>query len=102
MTRFLSLSLLLALSLLASCGNHQAVAPLKEGSAKMKLTSLVFVEGAAIPGKYTCDGEDKSPDLKWDGAPKETMSFALVCDDPDAPAGTWVHWVIYDLPASTT
>jgi Raf kinase inhibitor-like YbhB/YbcL family protein len=102
MARLLGLSLLLTCILLASCGNHQGVPTLEEGSAKMKLTSSVFSEGASIPGKYTCDGEDRSPGLKWNGAPKETKTFALICDDPDAPAGTWVHWVAYDLPASTT
>ncbi|HEX5036161.1 MAG TPA: YbhB/YbcL family Raf kinase inhibitor-like protein [bacterium] len=51
-----------------------------------------------IPKKHTCDGEDLSPPLDWEGAPAGTKAFALIVDDPDAPAGTWVHWVIYDIP----
>jgi len=66
------------------------------------LSSPAFKEGATIPGKYTCDGADVSPSLSWSGAPPGTVTFALIADDPDAPAGTWVHWVLYDLPAATT
>jgi Raf kinase inhibitor-like YbhB/YbcL family protein len=64
----------------------------------MKLTSAAFAQGAEIPIKYTCDGSDVSPPLEWDQAPAKTGSFALVCHDPDAPAGQWVHWVAYDIP----
>ncbi len=64
-----------------------------------ELKSAVFAAGAAIPRKYTCDGQDISPPLQWSDSPASTKSFALICDDPDAPSGTWVHWVIYDLPA---
>jgi len=53
-----------------------------------------------IPKKFTCDGPDMSPQLSWKEAPSETQSFALIMDDPDAPAGTWVHWVLYNLPAN--
>jgi len=66
----------------------------------MGLTSPAFDEGGMIPGKYTCDGRDISPPLTWESPPEGTQSFALICDDPDAPAGTWVHWVYYDIPAS--
>src|SRR5213079_2178474 len=65
------------------------------------LSSPAFKEGAIIPGKYTCDGADVSPPLGWSGAPPGTVTLALIADDPDAPAGTWVHWVLYDLPAAT-
>jgi hypothetical protein len=68
----------------------------------MKLTSPAFPEGGAIPKQYTCDGKDISPPLAWSDVPAGTKSFALICDDPDAPAGVWVHWVAYDLPASST
>ena len=68
----------------------------------MKLTSTAWTEGQPIPAKFTCDGADVSPLLSWSGAPAGTQGFALICDDPDAPAGTWVHWVIYGLPAATT
>lgn len=62
------------------------------------LTSEVFLEGAPIPSEYTCNGEDVSPPLVWSGAPDNTSSFALIMDDPDAPMGTWVHWVLFNLP----
>jgi Raf kinase inhibitor-like YbhB/YbcL family protein len=73
-----------------------------EGDGRMAftLTSTAFREGAGIPVKYTCDGDDVSPPLAWSGAPARTASFALIADDPDAPAGTWVHWVLYNLPAN--
>jgi len=64
------------------------------------LTSTAFADGASIPTKYTCDGESVSPPLGWDGPPSGTQSLALIVDDPDAPSGTFVHWVIYDLPPS--
>jgi Raf kinase inhibitor-like YbhB/YbcL family protein len=63
-------------------------------------TSTAFKEGATIPVKHTCDGADVSPPLVWSGAPPGTKAFALIADDPDAPAGTWVHWVLYNLPGS--
>jgi Raf kinase inhibitor-like YbhB/YbcL family protein len=65
---------------------------------EMKITSSAFKEGEMIPSKYTCDGEDISPQLSWTGAPDNTKSFALIADDPDAPVGIWVHWVIYNMP----
>lgn len=64
-----------------------------------ELTSSAFDHGAPIPELYTCDGDDTSPALAWSGVPVETRSFALVCDDPDAPRGTWQHWLLYNLPA---
>jgi hypothetical protein len=67
----------------------------------MKLTCTGFEDGQPIPVQYTGDGADVSPPLRWTDAPAGTRSFALICDDPDAPAGTWVHWVIYGLPAAT-
>jgi Raf kinase inhibitor-like YbhB/YbcL family protein len=68
----------------------------------MQLTSTAFGEGGLIPVRYTCDGENVSPPLKWSGAPAGAKSFALIVDDPDAPAGIWVHWLVYDLPPTTT
>lgn len=65
----------------------------------MELTSKAFQEGCAIPKKYTCDGEDISPPLEWGSVPDDAMTLALISDDPDAPNGTWVHWVLYNLPA---
>jgi len=64
------------------------------------LKSGAFADGAPIPRKHTCQGADVSPPLSWSGAPDGTKAFALVVDDPDAPAGTWVHWVLWGLPAS--
>jgi Raf kinase inhibitor-like YbhB/YbcL family protein len=66
----------------------------------IELTSSAFKEGQAIPKKYTADGENKSPPLRWTAPPEGTKTFALVCEDPDAPRGTWVHWVVFNLPAS--
>jgi len=68
----------------------------------MKLTTIAWADGQAIPAKYTCDDIDVSPPLTWSGIPAGTKSLALVCDDPDAPMGTWVHWVLYSLPATAT
>ncbi len=67
-----------------------------------EITSPAFSDGGPIPRAHTCDGADLSPPLTWRDAPKGTSAFALVVDDPDAPAGTWVHWVVYGLDASTT
>jgi Raf kinase inhibitor-like YbhB/YbcL family protein len=64
----------------------------------LQLTSAAFQQGAVIPRKHTCDADDVSPQLRWANAPSGTKAFALIADDPDAPGGTWVHWVIYDLP----
>ncbi len=66
------------------------------------LTSPSFRNSQPIPAKHSCEGGDVSPELKWEGAPAGTKSFALICDDPDAPGGTWVHWLIYNTPGDTT
>ena len=65
----------------------------------MKLTSTAFKEGEPIPRAYTCDGPNVSPALEWSGVPKSAKTLTIICDDPDAPSGTWVHWVLYNLPA---
>src|SRR5919109_5235995 len=74
-----------------------------EGGAAMafSLQSSAFKHNGPIPRKFTCQGSDVSPALAWSAAPAGTKSFALIADDPDAPAGIWVHWVLYDLPAGT-
>ena len=64
----------------------------------MQLLSPAFEMGGLIPSKYTCDGADISPPIRWSSIPSQAESLALICDDPDAPAGTWVHWVYYDIP----
>ena len=63
-----------------------------------ELTSSAFKAGGLIPRRYTCEGEDLSPPLHWTVPPAATKSFVIIADDPDAPGGTWVHWVIYNLP----
>jgi Raf kinase inhibitor-like YbhB/YbcL family protein len=65
----------------------------------IQLTSTAFGEGENIPKRYTADGENVSPPLRWSDPPEGTKAFALICDDPDAPRGTWVHWVLFNLPA---
>ncbi len=65
----------------------------------LQITSAAFSEAGMIPKPYTCDGDDVSPDLLWSGVPEDTKSLALICDDPDAPVGTWVHWVLFNIPA---
>lgn len=65
----------------------------------MELRSAAFNEGDSIHYRYTCDGDDISPKLEWSGVPEGTKSFALICDDPDAPGGTFVHWVLYNWPS---
>jgi len=67
----------------------------------MELYCLSFAHNEMIPTKYTCDGEGISPPLKWEGVPPETKSFALIMDDPDAPSGDFVHWVIFSIPAES-
>ena len=93
--------ILIALMPLACSRNSKPTSPTTQVPAwEMELTSAAFLEGQAIPDRYTCDGEDASPPLRWYGAPKSAKSFALICDDLDAPGGTWVHWVIFNIPAT--
>ena len=73
----------------------------KGETTSLQMSSGAFSAGEAIPKKFTCDGPDVSPQLKWNDPPANTQSMALIMDDPDAPGSTWVHWVLYDLPANT-
>jgi hypothetical protein len=75
--------------------------PAKGASMKLQLTSAAFAEGRPIPRRQAYDDQDLSPALQWSGVPPAAKSLALICDDPDAPVGTWVHWVIYNLPPDT-
>jgi Raf kinase inhibitor-like YbhB/YbcL family protein len=68
----------------------------------IQLISSAFNEGGNIPDRFTCDGANVSPPLAWSGAPNGTESLAIIADDPDAPVGTWVHWVLYNIPAGQT
>jgi Raf kinase inhibitor-like YbhB/YbcL family protein len=76
----------------------------RDGGEAMSFSikTAAFSEGGSIPKRYTCDGTDLSPELTWSGAPTGTQSFALIADDPDAPAGTWTHWIIWDIPSHAT
>jgi hypothetical protein len=71
-----------------------------EATMAIELTSSAFAQGQPIPERYSCKGEDISPALAWGEPPAGTQSFALIMDDPDAPVGTWVHWVLFNIPAS--
>jgi Raf kinase inhibitor-like YbhB/YbcL family protein len=68
----------------------------------MHLTSPAFSEGATVPTPHTADGDDRSPEVRWTGAPPNTKSFVLLCEDPDAPRGTWTHWVLFNIPDDKT
>jgi Raf kinase inhibitor-like YbhB/YbcL family protein len=72
----------------------------KAAKPEIKLISAAFKEGQPIPRQYTCDGVNVSPPLEWSGAPASAKTIAIIADDPDAPSGTWVHWVLYNLPAA--
>jgi Raf kinase inhibitor-like YbhB/YbcL family protein len=88
---------------LAGCKGNEA-APASEGGLDMtiQITSSAFTEGGKIPRIYTCDDQNVSPPLSWMGVPTDTVSLALIMDDPDAPSGTWVHWVLYNLQPDLT
>jgi Raf kinase inhibitor-like YbhB/YbcL family protein len=96
--RFTLAAILLAgcLALAEGCGAN----PQGGVNMPLELKSPDFSSGESIPRQFTCDGSDISPALAWHDAPGGTQSFALIADDPDAPVGTWVHWVLFDLPAN--
>jgi Raf kinase inhibitor-like YbhB/YbcL family protein len=68
----------------------------------IRITSSAFSEGEMIPRSYTCDDKDVSPDLVWTGIPDGAKTLVLICDDPDAPVGNWVHWVLFNIPTVET
>lgn len=90
---------LLAAGLILAAGRSNARAQQEASSGKLRLATSAFKVGGAIPKKFTCDGADTSPALDWNDPPPGTRSFALIADDPDAPGGTFTHWLVYDLPA---
>lgn len=92
---------LMAMSLVLLCCCKKQTDLQTEGGKEMdiKVSSSVFEEGGMIPAKYTCDGDNVSPPLQWEGVPEGAKSVALICDDPDAPMGDWVHWVMFNIPA---
>jgi len=95
-------SILFLLTFISVCIGVDGSRAQVKGESKMEITSSAFKNGARIPTKHSCDGVDVSPSLAWSKLPAGTKNLALICDDPDAPMGTWVHWVIYDIPASFT
>ena len=96
--------MLFAAALLAGLltAGHAENPPTKGTAMKLHLTTTAFAEGQPIPRRHAFDDQDISPALQWSGVPPAAKSLALVCDDPDAPMGTWVHWVIYDLPPAAS
>jgi Raf kinase inhibitor-like YbhB/YbcL family protein len=93
---------MLAAVMIASVAVAARAAEKEVTVAQFTLSSPSFRNNHPMPAKHSCEGEDASPALKWEGAPAGTKSFALICDDPDAPGGTWVHWVIYGIGVGTT
>jgi Raf kinase inhibitor-like YbhB/YbcL family protein len=92
-----SRAILLVLSLGAGCGLRDSLPAEDSSRLTIRLTSPAFADGGMIPKTYTCDGRDRSPPLDWSGVPASARSLVLICDDPDAPMGTWSHWVLYNL-----
>jgi Raf kinase inhibitor-like YbhB/YbcL family protein len=93
---------LVAPALVACSRADTPAAPAAPAAAVLTLTSPAFADGGNIPRARTCDGQNDSPELQWSGAPANTASYALIVDDPDAPAGTFTHWVLFDIPAAQT
>lgn len=93
-------ALMILLVMLSSCRSGVMTDPRPKGASQVSITvkSSAFIEGASIPSQYTCDGEGVSPQLEWSGYPEKTESFVIIMDDPDAPSGTFTHWVLYNLP----
>ncbi len=97
------LSLLLIFALLALTQNGIQLRDCQAAGGKaMQVVSTDFENNQTIPKQFTADGRDISPAISWSGAPQGTKSFALICHDPDAPNGNWVHWVVYNVPPATT
>jgi Raf kinase inhibitor-like YbhB/YbcL family protein len=95
-----SLAVVFLVAGIAYCCPNAYAAPGVIRGARMNISTPAFSEGQKIPQQFTGDGQNISPSLSWTGAPANTKTFALIVDDPDAPMGTWVHWVAYDIPAS--
>lgn len=95
----------LTVVVLLACAGTKKAAPVDSSETKMdgfRISSPAFADGGEIPHRFSQFGEGISPALQWSGAPESTRTFALVCRDPDAPMGTFVHWVIYEIPSSAT
>jgi len=89
---------ILLVFLLCACQKKQDMSFVKKSIQEFKIESTAFENGGFIPAKYTAGGENISPPLKISGTPQGTKSFVLIVDDPDAPFGTWVHWVVFNIP----
>jgi Raf kinase inhibitor-like YbhB/YbcL family protein len=96
---FITTGMILAVALLAACAQQPPIIPITDKN--MKLSSSVFNQNDVIPAKYTCDGEDISPPLTISDVPATTKSLALIVDDPDASAGDWVHWIVWNIKPET-
>jgi Raf kinase inhibitor-like YbhB/YbcL family protein len=97
------LAAVLGIVLSVACQSAEEAEQKHTGEIAMTITleSTAFEAGETIPTKHTCDGDDVSPPLSWGEVPEGSESIALICDDPDAPRGTWVHWVVFGLPPDT-
>jgi hypothetical protein len=96
------LAFVLVVASLPSVAQHSS-SPAKGGSVMaFTMTTSAFASGATIPSRHTCSADDLSPALQWKGAPAKTIVFAMIMDDPDAPAGVWVHWVLWNVPQAKT
>lgn len=93
-------ALLVAGLLLFRFAGARSATPGRGDDERVTVKSPAFTSGNPIPSKYTCSGENVSPPLQWGRIPSGTKSICVICDDPDAPGGTWVHWVIFDIPDS--
>lgn len=97
--------LIAILALLCACqvpfvGDSPALTPSGGATMALQVTSSAFTPGGVIPKQYTCDGKNISPPLAWAGVPSNAKSLVLIADDPDAPVGTWVHWVVFNIPSA--
>ena len=96
-------TLIMLVAVISGCTDIKQNETAEEANSmqNISISTDAFQSGGTIPSRYTCDGEDVSPALTWSGVPEGTKSIALIMDDPDAPGRTFVHWVLYNIPANT-
>lgn len=103
MKRYLIFSLsILTLVILASGCTSQESNQTENGTGEFAITSSAFTQGKDIPVKYTADGENVSPPLAWTSAPADTKTFTIICEDPDSTGGSFIHWIVFNIPADVT